>query len=88
MGEIQMYDHDATPLSRSNEQSTIQSGGGGGDIEMLGGDGVTLKHAPVSSVQKSGGGGEIDMVGMQGLVNRGEHASPYGQTEPTDKGKV
>lgn len=69
------------------EESTIQSGGAGGGIEMFGGDGVTLKHNPIGTEQIGGKSAGLDMVGPTDILNH--TASPlYGQKEPTDKGKI
>lgn len=87
MAEIEMMDHGAVPLNRSNEQSTVQSGGGSSNIDMYGGDGISLSRTPVSSVQKSGGGGNVDMVGEQGLLSPGTRQSPHDSKFPSDKGE-
>jgi hypothetical protein len=77
---------DGMPMANSPE-STIQSGGGG-TIEMYGGDlGFAMGHTPVSSVQKGSASAGIDMAGEQGLLNK-SIVTPYGSTEPADKGKV
>lgn len=64
-----------------SETEMVQKGGGGGAIEMYGGDGVTLSQSPTSMVQKGGGGSGIEMVGEQGLFNMNP-VSPYGSHTP------
>lgn len=82
-GSIDMV-NDAVSLGRSPERM-VQSGGGGA-IEMYGGDGVSLGHTPTGSVQTGGGKGSTDWVGPTDLLNKGE-TSPYGSKFPSDKGE-
>lgn len=84
-GSIDM-ENTGIPMSQTRE-STVQSGGNAGGIDMFGGAGVTLSHAPVSSVQKGGSGGGIEMVGEQNLLDKTPN-SPYGAMYPSDKGEA
>ena len=74
------------PMANSPEHM-IQNGGGGGSIEMFGGDGVSLSHTPIASEQKGKGESGMDWVGHQGLLSH-NIVTPYGSKFPSDKGEV
>ena len=73
------------PMANSPEHM-IQNGGGGGSIEMFGGDGVSLSHTPISSVQKGKGTSGMDWVGTTDLLGDHSPKSAYGDVGPKDKG--
>jgi hypothetical protein len=85
MADIEMVNHDIPEMSKT-EESPVQSGGGGGNIEMYGGSDFHMGHTPIGSEQKGGGGGTVDWVGEQGILNH-TPVPPHGSTYPSDKGR-
>ena len=84
MGQIDMINEGV--LGSHSPESEIQSGGGGGTIEMYGGDNpFSMSHTPIGSEQRGGSASGIDMVGQQGLLDKSK-ASGYPDF-PSDKGK-
>ena len=83
-GQIDMVP-EHLPMANSPEHM-IQNGGGGGSIDMYGGDGVSLSHTPIASQQKGKGAGGMDWVGETDLLGDHSPKSAYGDVEPKDKG--
>ena len=85
--EIEMLGTSQALPSFSTHDSTVQPGGGGGDIEIFGTE-QAMSHTPIGSEQKGGGGGTIDMLGsQQEMSHTPESPHGYPMAWPSDKGE-